>query len=52
MNGITAPPVRLDQEIADHGQIIIIEDLDDFAMGRTSTCMCISGQSEEAWAAA
>jgi hypothetical protein len=52
MNAITAQPVCRDQAIADPGPIIIIEDLDEFAMGRTSTCMCIVSQTEEACSAA
>jgi hypothetical protein len=52
MNGIKAQPVCLDQAIADPGPIIIIEDLDEFTMGRTSTCLCWAGQSEEACSAA
>ncbi len=52
MNTMTAQPVCLDQAITDPGPIIIIEDLDEFTMGMSVTCLCWSGQPEEACSAA
>jgi hypothetical protein len=52
MNSITAQPAGPDQAITDPGPMVIIEDLDEFAMGRTSTCLCWIGQPDETCSAA
>jgi hypothetical protein len=46
MKDLTTQLACFDQTTTDPGPALIIEDLDEFAMGRTSTCLCWAGQPE------